>query len=91
MPISLTRAIVRAILDGSLAEAPMKTHPVFGVQMPMSCPGCPDNVLDPERSWPDAAAYHTKALELAAMFRKNFETAGGSFRDLLQKAGPAAA
>ncbi len=91
MPISLTRAIVRAILDGSLAHAPMKTHPVFGIQMPVACPGCPDDVLDPERSWADAAAYRTKALELAAMFRKNFETAGGSFRELLQNAGPAAA
>lgn len=87
MPISLTRGIVSAILDGTLAARPVKTHPIFGFDMPLSCPGCPDTLLDPEKTWPDAAAYHRKAVELAGMFRKNFETIAGSFLPLLDTAG----
>lgn len=88
MPIALTRGIVSAILDGTLAQRPVKTHPVFGFEMPLSCPGCPDTLLDPERTWPDAGAYQTKAAELAGMFRKNFEAISGTFLPLMETAGP---
>lgn len=88
MPIALTRGIVSAILDGTLASRPVKTHPVFGFEIPVSCPGCPDTLLDPEKTWPDAEAYRRKAAELAGMFRKNFEAISGDFLPLLETAAP---
>lgn len=88
MPIRLTRAVVRAILDGSLAERPMRPHPVFGFRVPVSCPGCPDAMLDPLQAWPDALAYARQARRLAGMFRENFEKVGGLFLPLLETAGP---
>ncbi len=38
-----------------------KPHPVFGVMMPVSCPGVPDNILNPRDSWEDKEAYDVKA------------------------------
>jgi phosphoenolpyruvate carboxykinase (ATP) len=51
-------------------------HPVFNLRMPKSCPGVPNEVLNPRNTWSDKAAYDKQAAELRALFRKNFETKG---------------
>lgn len=91
MPIALTRAIVSAVLDGSLAARPGKEHALFGFDVPLSCPGCPDALLDPEKTWGDSEAYSRQARRLAGMFRDNFEKIAGSFLPLMKTAGPRAA
>ncbi len=73
MPIAVSRAVVRAALDGSLKEAPTVTDAAFGLHVPARCEGVPDALLKPESTWSDAAAYRQKAHELAARFEKNFE------------------
>ena len=35
----------------------MREHPQLGLAMPTSCPGVPDEVLDPRATWADGAAY----------------------------------
>jgi phosphoenolpyruvate carboxykinase (ATP) len=82
MPISATRALLRAALDGELADVEYQTDPVFGFEVPVSVPGVDDTLLDPRSTWRDADAYDAKAHELAAMFRQNFEK-------FVQSAGPA--
>ena len=67
-----TRAMVEAVLTGTLQDASWKPDPIFGVSIPDSCPGVPAEILQPRQTWKDAAAYDRKARELAAMFRKNF-------------------
>jgi phosphoenolpyruvate carboxykinase (ATP) len=69
-----TRALIAAALRGDLDEVPFRTHPVFGVAMPESCPEVPASLLDPRATWADPAAYDQKAQELAARFRQNFST-----------------
>ena len=69
--LSYTRAMVTAILDGSLAKVPCVKHPVFGLEMPTAVPGVPAEVLDPRNTWKDKAAYDAKAKELAQKFRAN--------------------
>lgn len=66
-----TRAMVTAILDGSLDNAPTTEHPVFGLHMPTSVPGVPSEVLDPRNTWDDKDAYDQQAAKLAQLFRKN--------------------
>jgi len=66
-----TRAFVRAILDGSLARVKYETHPIFGLRMPVSAPGVPDEVLNPRNTWKDKAEYDRTALDLAKRFREN--------------------
>ena len=51
-----TRAIINAILAGELDEAETVTLPVFNLQVPTTLAQVDDAILDPRRSWPDAAA-----------------------------------
>ena len=77
MSIAHTRALLAAVLDGSLRGAHYVEDPHFGLMMPQDVPGIPNDVLDPRQSWPDKAAYDKAAADLVARFEKNFAT----FRD----------
>jgi phosphoenolpyruvate carboxykinase (ATP) len=68
-----TRAIVRAVLSGELEAAPTRPDPIFGVQVPLSCPGLPSEILNPRQTWKDPAAYDRAARKLAGMFEQNFQ------------------
>ena len=72
MPIRVTRALLNAALDGSLGDAPMRTDPNFGFQVPMACAGVDAGILDPRSTWADGAAYDSKAKALVGMFVENF-------------------
>ncbi len=76
--LKYTRAMVTAILDGSLANAEFVTDPVFGLHIPTAVPNVPAEVLNPRDTWQDKNAYDEKAKDLAARFRdneKNYEIA----------------
>jgi len=88
MPIQATRAIIRGILSGELANAPMRKDPLFGFDVPVRCAGVPERLLDPRSTWADGAAYDAQARRLAAMFVKNFEQYAGGVRTEIQAAGP---
>lgn len=85
--LNYTRAMITAALAGELAQVDYQTHEVFGLQMPVSCPGLPDGLLNPRNTWKDADAYDAKANELAARFNKNFK----KFEDKASRAVRAAA
>jgi phosphoenolpyruvate carboxykinase (ATP) len=72
MKIQYTRAMVDALLSGALDDVDYQIDPVFGFQVPLSCPGVPADVLTPRSTWPDVAAYDRQANLLAGMFNKNF-------------------
>ncbi|HLM56705.1 MAG TPA: phosphoenolpyruvate carboxykinase (ATP), partial [Pyrinomonadaceae bacterium] len=73
MSIKHTRAMIRAILNGSLAQIETRPDPFFGVHVPTSCPDVPQEVLNPRGTWRDPAAYDAKARELARRFNDNFK------------------
>jgi phosphoenolpyruvate carboxykinase (ATP) len=73
MKIKHTRAMIRAILNGSLAQVETKPDPVFGVHIPTSCPDVPSEVLSPRGTWKDPEAYDEKAHDLARRFNENFK------------------
>ncbi len=72
MPIKVTRALLTAALDGSLAKAGMRTDPHFGFQVPAFAQGVDTAILDPRATWPDKAAYDVQARKLVGMFVNNF-------------------
>src|SRR3546814_9928664 len=74
--LAYTRSIIKAALTGVLKEATFRTHPVFGLRYPTSCPDVPDAVLDPVQLWADEDAYHAKANQLAGRFIDNFTRYG---------------
>jgi phosphoenolpyruvate carboxykinase (ATP) len=78
MSIRHTRALLRAALDGSLAQVEFERDPFFGLMMPKSVPGIPAGVLNPRESWADKAAYDRTAKHLVELFERNFETFAGA-------------
>jgi phosphoenolpyruvate carboxykinase (ATP) len=67
-----TRALLSAALSGALEGAELYTDPVFGFAVPTSCPGVPDDVLYPARSWPSEDEYWNRYRQLAAQYAGNF-------------------
>jgi len=86
--LGFTRAMVKAVLSGALKDAATKPDPVFGFAVPLSCPGAPDEIMNPRNTWKDKAAYDRKAHELAAMFEKNFAENAGDASAEIKEAGP---
>ncbi len=72
MPIKATRALLVAALDGSLNKQTFRMDDAFGFAVPTSCPGVPDLLLDPRRTWDKADAYDRQAARLVRMFEENF-------------------
>ncbi len=73
MKLKYTRAMITAALEGKLDNVEYRTHDVFGLAMPTSCPDVPTELLDPKSTWKDGAAYDAKANELAEKFVANFD------------------
>jgi len=73
MPIKATRTLLGAALNGSLNNAPMRTDPFFGFEVPVEVPGVDSAILDPRSTWTDPAAYDAAAAKLAGMFVDNFQ------------------
>ena len=83
-----TRTMVKAALGGHLDEVATESDPVFGVGVPTSVPGVPDDVLKPRNTWADKAAYDAQAEKLTEMFRKNFQKFAAEVSDEIREAGP---
>ena len=88
MNLDHTRALVRAAITGALDGVQHVTDPVFGLQVPTFCPGVPDELLQPRRTWRDPEAYDRKARELAAQFVKNFEQFAPDVTEAVLRSGP---
>ena len=82
MDIDLTRSIIRAALDGSLAGSDFKKHDLFNFDIPIVCPGVDKKFLDPIQTWDDKAGYLEKAKKLASEFAENFKKYGETVADL---------
>ena len=68
-----TRAIIDAILDGSIEKAPTKHIPVMNLTVPTSLPNVSEGILDPRDSYAHVDEWTEKAKKLAAKYIKDFE------------------
>ena len=84
-----TRAIIDSILDGSIDNAESVELPIFNLDVPVHLPGVNGSILDPRKTYSDAAEWDRKARDLAKLFTENFkrftDTPAGA---ALVKAGP---
>ena len=71
--IKATRAIIDAILDGSIDEAPTQVVPLFNLEVPTELGDVSPEVLDPLGTYADASEWTEKATKLAGLFVDNFE------------------
>ncbi len=87
MNLAYTRAMVQAALLGELNSVETVVDPIFGLNIPVQCPGVPDEVLQPKETWADKDAYVAKAKELASKFQENFKKFA-QVSDAIRNAGP---
>jgi phosphoenolpyruvate carboxykinase (ATP) len=86
--LKYTRAMVRAILEGTLAEVETREDPTFGLHVPLHCPGVPDEVLNPRETWDHKEAYDVQAAKLRERFAQNFRQYVDAVSDEIKNAGP---
>lgn len=70
--IKYTRALLNAALEGKLNDVRFKKDPIFGFEVPQSCPNVPDEVMNPATSWHDQKEYDRRYKDLAMRFVQNF-------------------
>jgi phosphoenolpyruvate carboxykinase (ATP) len=68
-----TRAIIDAILDGSIENAETKMVPIFNFEVPTSLHDVNSSILDPRDTYDKVSDWNIKANDLASLFIKNFE------------------
>ena len=73
MPITATRTLLKAALDGLMADVTFRKDPYFGFDVPTAIAGVDTALLNPRNTWADPAAYDAAAQRLAGMFADNFE------------------
>jgi phosphoenolpyruvate carboxykinase (ATP) len=85
-----TRAMITAAMRGQLEHVTYHEHPIFGLQMPTSCPDVPSELLNPRNTWADVEAYDRQAQNLADRFVSNFEEFAEEASDEIMDAAPKA-
>ena len=90
-----TRAIINAILDGSIDNASSndnassKMIPYFNLKVPTSLPHVDTKILDPRDTYEDVSQWDVKAKHLAESFVINFRKfADNELGEKLTEAGP---
>jgi phosphoenolpyruvate carboxykinase (ATP) len=89
MPIRVTRRLLAAALDGSLARADFRRDPHFGFAVPSSVPGVEPHILYPVKTWANKAAFDATARKLIGMFRENFKRFEDHVDESVKAAAPA--
>lgn len=67
-----TRAIIDAILDGSIEKAETKIIPVFNLEVPTALHDVNSGILDPKNTYENESIWEEKATKLAKLFIANF-------------------
>ena len=86
--IKHSRAILTAVLEGSLDQIDYIIDPWFGFEIPQSCPGVPIDILNPAESWSDKKAYEKTIQDLVSQFKENIKRYKASTPQEVLLAGP---
>ena len=91
MKLKYTRAMINAVLDGSLGKYSYEDyhiHSVFGVAQPRQCPRVPSKILSPRATWNDDEKYYETAFKLSNAFRENFKKFESYANEEIRRGGP---
>src|ERR671910_889612 len=88
MPIKETRALLNAVLDGSLKNVEFRRDPNFGFEVPVAVPGVDSSILDPRSTWADKAEYDRTAAKLVDLFIENFAQFADQVDEGVRQAAP---
>ncbi len=83
-----TRAMLNAAMEGKLDDVEYRTDKLFGFQIPLTCPGVPDDVFKPSNAWGDKKDYWRKYDALVSRYIENFKLFADHVPDSVKAAGP---
>ncbi|KAJ0163951.1 Phosphoenolpyruvate carboxykinase [ATP], partial [Colletotrichum tanaceti] len=88
-PLKYTRAILDAIHSGELAKVEYENYEIFNLQVPKTCPGVPDELLNPKAAWTAGNdSFETEVKKLGTLFNENFQKYASEATEEVVKAGP---
>jgi len=87
-PLKYTRAILDAIHSGELATVEFETYDTFNLSVPKTCPGVPDELLNPAKSWTGTADFKDEVSKLGVLFNENFKKYSDQATPEVIAAGP---
>ena len=83
-----TRAMLNAAMEGKLDDVEYRTDRLFGFQIPLTCPGVPDDVFKPSNAWGDKKDYWRKYDALVSRYIENFKLFADQVPDNVKAVGP---
>ena len=86
--LEYSRALITAALNGDLDGVEYLNDPLFGFAIPQTCPGVPDNILNPKNTWDNPLDYQKTAAHLATQFIENFKKYELMVENTIAEAGP---
>ena len=86
--ISWTRNLLNAAINGNLDNVVFVKDERFGFEIPTTCEGVPDHILQPRETWDDGTRYDNVANLLAQMFIENFQQYADGCSEEVIDAGP---
>ena len=86
--ISWTRNLLNSAINGDLEDVVFVRDERFGFEVPTTCEGVPDRILQPRGTWDDKIRYDNVANLLAQMFIENFEQYSKGCSEEVLRAGP---
>ncbi|NLF52712.1 MAG: phosphoenolpyruvate carboxykinase (ATP) [Leptolinea sp.] len=88
IPLAQTRSMINAALYDKLKNVPMRNDEWFDIATPVSCPGVPDILLTPEKTWKDSQAFFKTVSILTKKFDDNFQKYREAVSNEVYNSGP---
>jgi phosphoenolpyruvate carboxykinase (ATP) len=83
--LDISRRLIQAALAGELDEVAYEADPLFGFEIPTSCPGLEPRQLNPRALAADEGEYELRANQLAAAFIQAFEQVGSQMPESVRQ------
>ncbi|MBC8214957.1 MAG: phosphoenolpyruvate carboxykinase (ATP) [Candidatus Marinimicrobia bacterium] len=83
-----TRNMLNAALDGKLDNIEYRQDKLFGFDIPLSCPGVPEDVFEPSNAWGNKDEYWQKYDALVSRYVENFKMFSSGIPDEVISSGP---
>ena len=80
--------MLNAALEGKLDNIEFRKDKLFGFDIPVSCPGVPDDVFEPSNAWGNKKDYWRKYDALVSRYIENFKLFADQVPDDVKAEGP---
>ncbi len=88
IPLPYTRMLIKSAISGDLAKKRRVEDRMFGLEIPISCPGIPERILDPSENWQNKESYLSTSSMLVKEFIQNFVKFEKDLPIVVKNAGP---